>query len=306
MNPALQFTDVRKRFGSKTALDGLSFTIPRGTVAGFVGHNGAGKTTAFSVVSGFLPLDAGTFSVLDRVDPAPRDLKGRLGVLPQDAALPERHTPRELLRHLAQLAGLTAAKARLETDRYLDVVGLADRRDDLVATLSHGMRRRVAVASALVGDPELVLLDEPLAGLDPVQAHALREVLASLRGTQTLVISSHNLTELERLCDWVVMLREGRCIRQGTVESVSGQQERVRWRLGGVAPLDALQAALPGHRFEADGDTLLQHAPPEADLDQASLVVMATLAGAGVPLRGLSRGMGLERRFIDDLDQNAS
>ncbi|MEN0062892.1 MAG: ABC transporter ATP-binding protein [Myxococcota bacterium] len=301
MTAALSFEGVRKRFGSNQALDGLSFRIPEGTVAGFVGHNGAGKTTAFSIVSGFLPMDAGTFSVFEEVDPTPQELKGRLGVLPQDAALPERHTPFELLAHLGRLQGLAHRTARDEAARVLTLVGLKDRQNALIATLSHGMRRRVAVATALTGNPALVLLDEPLAGLDPVQAHALRDALAALRGEQTLVVSSHNLSELERLCDWVVMLKQGRCTRQGTVENVSGEQEVVRWSIVGTAPLDALHAALPDHRFVEDAGAVVQYPPAEADLDATSVTVMATLAAAGVPLRGLVRGMGLEQRFIDDL-----
>lgn len=302
MSLALSFEGVRKRFGRNVALDGLSFSIPEGVVAGFVGHNGAGKTTAFSIVSGFLPMDAGTYTVLGEVDPTPTALKGRLGVLPQDAALPERHTAFELITHLGRLQGLASRDAREEAERVIALVGLDDRKDALIATLSHGMRRRVAVASALTGDPELVLLDEPLAGLDPVQAHALRDALAELRGRRTLVISSHNLTELERLCDWVVMLRQGRCTRQGTVESVSGEQEVVRWMLGAQAPLQALQQVLPDHTFVVDGNALVQHPPAGADVDEASLAVMDALARSGVPLRGLVRGMGLEQRFIDDLD----
>jgi len=301
VTPALSFSEVRKRFGANQALDGLSFTIPEGALAGFVGHNGAGKTTAFSIVSGFLPMDAGTFSVFDEVDPLPQDLKGALGVLPQDAALPERHSAVELLVHLGRLQGLSARDAGREADRVIELVSLRDRRDALIATLSHGMRRRVAVASALVGAPRLVLLDEPLAGLDPVQAHALRDALAALRGRQTLVVSSHNLSELERLCDWVVMLRQGRCTRQGTVASVVGEQEVVRWAVGGEAPIEALRRALPGHRFVVEGELLVQYPASGADLDEASVTVMAELARAGVPLRGLVRGMGLERRFIDEL-----
>ncbi len=298
---ALAFRDVSKRFGTNQALDGLSFSVPQGALAGLVGHNGAGKTTAFSIVSGFLPSDAGSFSVFGETDPSPVQLKGRLGVLPQDAALPERHAPVELLDHLGRLQGLTARRARREAERVLEVVGLAERRRDRIATLSHGMRRRVAVASALIGEPRLVLLDEPLAGLDPVQSRGLRDALARLRGRQTLVVSSHNLTELERLCDWVVMMRDGRCTRQGTLQSVSGEQEVVRWAIVGDPPLEALHEALPDHRFVVESEALVQHPPRGADLDAASVVVMATLARAGVPLRGLVRGMGLERRFIDDL-----
>lgn len=298
---ALTFRDVRKRYpGGNQALDGLTFEIPKGTIAGFVGPNGAGKTTAFSVVSGFLPPDGGEIDILGTGGFEAQTLKGRLGVLPQDAALPEQHTPRELIVHLGRLQGLSGAEARAEADRVLTAVSLDDRARSRIASLSHGMRRRVAVASALCGDPELVLLDEPLAGLDPVQAHALRDTLAALGGERTLVVSSHNLAELERICDWVVMLVEGRCVRQGTLQEVTGRGQVVRWGLGAAAPLEALEAALPGHRFELDGDTLLQHVPPEGDPDTASVVVMRVLSEARVPVRSVARGVALEQRFIDE------
>lgn len=305
MTAALRFEGVTKRYARRAppALDAVSFTIPRGTIAGFVGHNGAGKTTAFSIVCGFLAPDAGRVDILGGGPFDAHRFKGRLGVLPQDAELPDRHTPRELLRHLGRLQGLAAAAAPREADRVLDVVRLADRRDARIATLSHGMRRRVAVATALVGSPELVLLDEPLSGLDPVQAHALSEQLAALRGLQTLVISSHDLDDLERISDWVVMLKDGRCLREGTLADVTDRGTVLRWELAPavVVPLDALGARLPGHAFEVDGDALVHRAPPGCDLDEASVVAMEVLAAARVPVRGLRRGVGLERRFIADV-----
>ncbi len=160
------------------------------------------------------------------------------------------------------------------------------------------MRRRVAVASALVGSPRLVLLDEPLAGLDPKQARSLREALAGLRGIQTLVVSSHNLYELERLCDHVVMIDHGRCLEQGSMDEVTGQSTLVEWTVGpGELPLEALAAALPDDRFEVVGELLIQRA--SGDLDASSVQVMTALAAAGVPVREVRRGMGLERRFIE-------
>jgi ABC-2 type transport system ATP-binding protein len=303
MRVALRFEDVSKRYGRRAplALDRLSFEVPTNKITGFVGHNGAGKTTAFSLVCGFLRPDAGTIDILGRGPFDPHALKGLLGVLPQDAELPDRHTPRELVRHLAQLQGLGRGEAAAETDRVLDAVQLGPRRDARIATLSHGMRRRVAVASALVGRPALVLLDEPMSGLDPVQAHGLRQALASLRGSQTLVVSSHDLGELERLSDHVVMLKDGRCVRQGAVAEVTGQQAEVRWELGpGDVPLDALGARLPDHRFRLDEGALLQIAP-DGTLDASSLVVMELLAASGAPVRGVRRGRGLEQRFIDDV-----
>lgn len=297
---ALTFRDVTKRYGKRLALDGATFRVPRGSTTGFVGHNGAGKTTAFSLVAGFLRPDSGAIDLLGRGAFDPHLHKGLIGVLPQDAELPDRHTPRELLTHLARLQGLGAAAAVREVGVAIDAVLLADRADARIATLSHGMRRRVAIAAALVGHPPLVLLDEPLSGLDPVQAHAVRENLRSLRATRTFVISSHDLADLERLCDWVVMLKDGRCLREGSLTDVTDSARVVEWTLGpGEVPLAALTARLPSDRFTLDGDRLVQTA--EGDLDRSSVQVMEELARAGIPLRAVARGVGLERRFVDDV-----
>lgn len=301
MSAALRFDRVSKRYGKRLALDALSFEVPRGALAGFVGHNGAGKTTAFSLVAGYLWPDAGAIDLLGRGPFDPHALKGLLGVLPQDAELPDRHSPRELLTHLARLQGLSATEAARQVDEVLDAVLLTDRRDSRIATLSHGMRRRVAIASALVGRPPLVLLDEPLSGLDPVQARAVRDLLHRLRGAQTVLVSSHDLADLERLCDWVVMLKDGRCLRQGTVAQVTDRGKRVHWRLGpGDVPMDLLSRRLPDHAFAIDGDLLVQTAP-EGELDGSSVVVMEVLAAARVPVREVQRGVGLERRFVEDV-----
>jgi ABC-type multidrug transport system ATPase subunit len=299
---ALRMDQVHKRYGrGKKALDGLSCRFPMGSICGLVGPNGAGKTTAFSVVSGYLRPDTGSVDILDVGAFDAHRLKGRIGVLPQDAVLPDRHTPRELLVHCGRLQGLGAAEAQVESARILKVVRLGDRENSRISSLSHGMRRRVAVASALMGSPELVLLDEPLAGLDPVQAHSLRDALKALRGVQTLVISSHNLSELERMCDWVVMMADGRCLRQGTLAEVTGQTSRVEWVVLGEVPLERLRAALPGHMLSVEADTLIQESET-GTLDESSIQIMSILSEAGVPVKEVRRGISLERRFIDETE----
>ena len=136
---ALQFRDVTKRYGRTIALNRLSFEIPRGCIAGFVGHNGAGKTTSFSVVSGYLVPDEGEVDILGLGPFEPDLFKGKLGILPQDAALPEQHTPWELLVHLGCLQGMAFSQARKEASRALDIVSLTDRANKRIGTLSHGM-----------------------------------------------------------------------------------------------------------------------------------------------------------------------
>lgn len=298
---ALRLHDVSKRFGRKVALDRMSFEVPTGSLCGFVGPNGAGKTTTFGVVCGYLQPDAGEVDVLGAGPFDPWALKGRLGVLPQDAELPMRHTPRELLVHMARLQGLSRREAGTQAGDKLALVNLTDRADAPIASLSHGMRRRVAVASALVGSPELVLLDEPTAGVDPVQARALREILLSLRGVATVIVSSHNLLELEQVCDHVVMVDAGRCVRAGTLSEVTGRGERLEWTLAAPLPtVAALAAALPDHDVVCDGVELSVGAPVGADLDATTLVVLEALVAARVAVREMRRGVSLEQRFVDD------
>jgi ABC-type multidrug transport system ATPase subunit len=301
--PALVLREVTRAWrGGRRALDRLTFQVPRGAICGFIGPNGAGKTTTFSIVSGFLPADEGTVDILGEGPFDPWTFKGRLGVLPQDAELPGRHTAPELLEHLAVLQGMDRRFARIEAARRLEQVRLGDRLGDRIDALSHGMRRRVAVASALLGAPELVLLDEPTAGLDPLQAMSLREELAALRGRTTLVISSHNLAELERLCDWIVMIDEGRCVREGSCAEVTGRQARLIVHTPASASASAaLQAhpALSGAVVSVSDDEVSIALAPGSDADDASLAIMSALVSAGIPLRELRRGTSLEEEFMD-------
>lgn len=305
---ALRFEGVCKRYPKqeRPALDELSFRIPTGSISGFIGPNGAGKTTSFSVVSGFLAADAGVVSILGEPGFDPWRLKRRLGVLPQDAELPERHSALELLEHLGRLQGLSKQKARAEAERCVALVALGERARHRIGTLSHGMRRRVAVASALVGEPELVLLDEPTAGLDPMQTHSLRHALEALRGGPTLVVSSHNLDELEKLCDWVVMLDRGSLVRQGPLHEVTGRGLTAFWRLSAAAPLEQLRAAMPNTDWRSEGEYLVQEAPSVGDLDAGSLAAMRVLSDAGIAVQEMRRGASLERTFLETTRRETS
>jgi len=299
---ALALTDVRKRYTRRGpwALDGLTCAFPRGAISGLVGPNGAGKTTLFSAVAGYLQLQGGEIDILGEGYFDPYRLKGRFGMLPQDATLDLRLTPAVFLQGMGRLQGLTVDASNRAAEQALEEVNLTDRAADRVASLSHGMRRRLSVASALLGDPELILLDEPTAGLDPKEASRLRELLISHRGEASMIVSSHNLAELERICDHVVLIEAGRCLGEGTVQELTARDSQVTWTLGpGDVPLEVLHERLPEHHFGLEGRVLTHRAPSASELDAASIVIAAVLSEAHVAIRAVRRGRTLEDSYLE-------
>ncbi len=248
---AIVTRNLVKRRGRQRALDGLSLSVPRGAVMGMVGANGAGKTTWMMTVAGFLRPDAGE---IDLLGGGPFDATrhgGRVAILPQDSELPGEDTPEGALYRFGRLQGLTAAAARRSVRETLEAVNLTERARSRMRTLSHGMRKRVMVAQCFVGRPEVVLLDEPLNGLDPMEADRLRRLILSQRGRQTIVISSHNLEDIERLCTHVAFIDKGRVTRMDSIASITHATDRIVFTLtrepGDMA---ALSAAVPGTSFE--------------------------------------------------------
>jgi ABC-type multidrug transport system ATPase subunit len=278
-----------KRYGKRRAVDELSFSVPRGSVCGLVGPNGAGKTTTMSIVAGFVRPDAGTVDLLGIGPFDPAKHRGRVGILPQDAELPTASTPRQLLTVWGRLQGLDGGQIGPAVDAVLDLVLLRDRGDARVGTLSHGMRRRVTVASALLGAPELVLLDEPTSGLDPAQARHLREALAGMRGARTILVSSHNLAELESICDHVVFLQDGRCFREGPMEVVTGRDREVHVTLAPPFP--------PGRSARV----VLSLGPddPRA-VEDATSALLRELLAEGARVAEVRRGDSLENRYLSE------
>lgn len=297
MTPALVLQGVVKRYGRVTALDGLDVAVPRGVVCGMIGPNGAGKTTTFGIVGGYIEPDAGVVDLLGegRFDPAKH--RGRITLLPQDCEL-NPHTPvRDLLTFFARLQGMTAREAVHDADRVLDLVALTDRAQSRVRQLSHGMKRRVAVAQALLGDPQLVLLDEPTNGLDPELVVRMREVFVAQRGRRTLIVSSHVLAELEAACDHVIFLERGKCVRQGPIAEVTQRGARVRITLEARVDAD-LAATVPGLvvRWE---DAMLVLTAPGRDAASVNAAVLPVLLAAGARILEVRLGETLEAAYMD-------
>jgi ABC-2 type transport system ATP-binding protein len=233
----LEFDGATKRFGSVRALDGCTFTAGSGRLTGFLGPNGAGKTTAMRAVFGLVELDAGTVRWNGRpVGPGDR---ARFGYMPEERGLYPRMRVRDQLVYLGELCGLSELEARRSVDGWLERVGLAERAQDRLDALSHGNQQRVQLIAALVNQPELVILDEPFSGLDPIAMTTMAGILAErARAGAAVLFSSHQLDLVADLCEDVVIIDSGRVVLAGPLEDLraSAPQRFVDLRFRGPAP----------------------------------------------------------------------
>jgi len=228
---AVRLESVSKTFGAHSAVSDVSLDVPRGTLCGFIGPNGSGKTTTLRMILHILRPDAGRVEVLGRADA--RAANDRIGYLPEERGLYKKMTVRRLLAYYAALKGMRAADARAESQRWLEKLGLAERIDSKVETLSKGMSQKVQFISTVVARPELVILDEPFSGLDPVNAELMRAAVLELaEGGTSVIFSTHDMRTAEELCDHVFMIFRGRKVLDGTLEEIQARygQDTVRVR----------------------------------------------------------------------------
>jgi ABC-2 type transport system ATP-binding protein len=298
-DPVLVLDQVTKHFGDRRALDGVSLAVAQGTVWGLIGPNGAGKSTSFNLLCGYLRPTTGRVRVLGRDPRIPGGLKRVLGVLPQDAALPGYLAVGPLLTYFGTLSGVE--RPEREARVALERVGLSHVWDVPPAALSHGMGRRVGLAQALLGDPPVVLLDEPTSGLDPKVAAEVRGLVGGMRGRATVLVSSHNLPELEALCDGAAILDHGRLIQAGTMAELTSRSAEFRIQVArGDIPVEALRA-LPGvAQASLRPDGLLSVViDPKTESPEAVLnATLRLLLDAGVQVTGVSQGHSLESRVL--------
>jgi ABC-type multidrug transport system ATPase subunit len=317
---AIRMTSVTRMFGMKNAVDDLTLVVPRGSVFGLIGPNGAGKTTTFSMLSGYMRPSKGTIEVLGFAPGRVDDLRGRIGVLPQDALLPASDRVGDFLVDMGRLQGMGPADAIKRARDALEEVEGSDWWGSRCGALSHGMAKRVALAQAFLGDPELVLLDEPTAGLDPRIAYGVRQILKGRRGRCTLVVSSHNLTELEEVCDSAAILDRGRLVASGAMGELTAATEEVHFRVPPLrrapdpaqapgaspapSPLDEVRA-LPMVRvaeYDDERGELVVHFDRTQQGVDAEIVIGAVLwvlLQHRVRISAVSKGRGLEQRVMD-------
>jgi ABC-2 type transport system ATP-binding protein len=260
---ALSVRGLTKRYGDRTVVDRLDIELPSGVVAGFVGPNGAGKTTTMAMLLGLVRPSAGTGSVLGSPIHEPASYLPRVGALIESPAFYPSLSGAQNLRLFATVGGHETASI----PALLERVGLADRAGDRYRSYSLGMKQRLGIAAALLGDPELLILDEPANGLDPQGVREMRTLVASLAGTgRTVLVSSHDLSELEQVCDWLVLIDTGRSLYQGPTRDL----------------LDGVASAL---------SVVPEHA---ADQGRLREVLVAAGAGAGVDVD--------DTRLVVDID----
>ncbi len=225
----LELSSLSKRYGDTQALDELSFEVEPGQMFGFVGPNGAGKTTAMRIVIGVLAPDSGTVSWAG--SPLDIEMRRRIGYMPEERGLYPKMRVAEQLTYLAELHGLDSGTAAENAERWTERLGLAERCGDRVEELSLGNQQRVQLAAALVHEPDLLILDEPFSGLDPVGVDILSEVLLGEARERNVpvVFSSHQLELVERLCDAVAIIKDGRLVASGSVEELRTERAGRRW-----------------------------------------------------------------------------
>jgi ABC-2 type transport system ATP-binding protein len=292
--PAIEVTDLRKRYRTVEALAGLTMTVGRGEVFGFLGPNGAGKTTTVKLLLGLARPTGGSGKVLD----APLgDLQSRrkIGYLPELFRYQPWLKAREVLNLHADLMGLPGPQRGKALDDVLELVGLTDRANDLVGRFSKGMQQRLGLGVALLGEPALVILDEPTSALDPLGRIDVRTIVrtAAARGA-AVFLNSHLLSEVEQVCDRVGIIDHGRVVASGSLDDVLGQSE-TQVRVTGLKPTD-LAAIEPFGPPTLDGDRLSVR-PMDAGRTHE---LVAQLVRMGAQVHDVRSGRGsLEQRFLE-------
>ena len=218
---AIEVTDLVKSYAGMTAVNGISFTLKRGDILGFLGPNGAGKSTTMRILTGYLPATSGQVRICGvPVASQPDAVKRHIGYMPENNPLPEDMRVSEYLYFRGRLKEVSRSKLGPRIDEVLELCDLKRVRHKIIGKLSKGFRQRVGIAEAILAEPPVIIMDEPTIGLDPHQILIVRDLIASLRGRMTVIISSHILPEIEMTCDRVLIINQGHIVAQGTPDEL--------------------------------------------------------------------------------------
>jgi ABC-2 type transport system ATP-binding protein len=221
---AIELDNVCKSFGPVRAVDGLSVYVPQGCVYGFLGPNGAGKTTTLRMIMDIIRPDSGSIRLFG--EPASVRACGRVGYMPEERGLYRKMTITAVLNYFGSLKGMTAGRLRQRVPEWLQRVDLAEHAGKKVEELSRGMHQKLQFAVTVINDPDLVILDEPFSGLDPVNQDMLRDIISGMRGSgKTILFSTHVMHEAEQLCDFIVLINRGKVVVNGTLDEIRAGHE---------------------------------------------------------------------------------
>ena len=304
MELAVKVNNLTKKFANQIALDRVNLEIPKNSLYGLLGPNGAGKTTLFSIAAGFLKPTEGTIEVLG-VDVARiSELRGQLAMLPQDAAFQGSIPVIDQLIMFSRLNGLDQNAAHNAAKDALEIVGLPEVARKSARTLSHGMMKRVALCQAFLGDAKVIFLDEPTAGLDPDNARRIGELVKEFTQDKTVIFSSHNLQEVQDICDYVCVIDKGKVVEEGTMESLTESTFLVRIELVSALSQEAhaaLQALPVVESIELTSDTEfnLRLNVSGTGKDEAMKQIYGTLTSFEIYPRSVFEGASLEARFLE-------
>lgn len=307
----IEIENVSKRYGSVRALSDVSLRVEKGSVLGLLGQNGAGKTTLINILTGYLAPSSGRV-LIDGHDPLlePAEAKRHLGYLPEQPPLYDEMTVREYLRFVAALRGVAPRAVAAHVDEVMELTGLTSMRSRLLGHLSKGYRQRAGMAQALCADPDVLVLDEPTVGLDPKQITEIRALIRTLGSGRTIVFSSHILSEVQQLCDHVVILDHGQvCLDSPLAKLRSPENVTLLLTVG------AAESAVVGRLKALEGVRRVT-VQPTAQPDQTTALVLfhrqaeperrlfALLSGLSIPILHLSRvGDSLEQVFLNVISQ---
>ena len=292
MSQALVVSNVTKKFGNHVAVENISFEVPRGVVYGILGPNGAGKSTTLRMVNDILAPDSGEIVILDGLKPG-AEAAPRIGYLPEERGLYPKMRVLDMIQFMAELRGLSTADSKARAGKWLERLGLSQWAKNKVEDLSKGMQQKVQFATALIHEPELVILDEPWSGLDPINAGVLQEVVEEIRAAgRTVMFSTHGMEQAEKVCDNVCIIARGKKVldgKLGELKRAAAAEGLIALAFGDDTSRDkakvvlADKALVTGERPPRHGDT----AETEIELAQgvASQQLLAALVSAGVELR---------------------
>lgn len=306
--PAIEVQNLVKSYAGFTAVSDVSFTVKRGEIIGFLGPNGAGKSTTMRILTGFLPATSGAVNLCGvPVATEPEKIKRLIGYMPESNPLPEDMRVNEYLHYRGRLKEIPRRKLSARIDEVLELCDLKRVRHRIIGKLSKGFRQRVGIAEAVLAEPPVIIMDEPTIGLDPHQILIVRDLIASLRGRMTVLISSHILPEIEVTCDRVIIINQGRIVATGTPNDlrreIIGQSVYQLEIAGDLSGLPALLARIDPsllikHQDAPDAEgfhTVHLCTPKETSLGEA---ILQTLASEGqYRIRSLNR----ERPSLEDV-----